>query len=130
MANTAIQTNSVVTLNIDAGAAATGNAAALSQSPLLGGRRVKWRASSGCLGVKLQFAPRVDPATGLAPAAGSATWTDATLIPAGPGNAPPAVVTLLASTPQSGEVFTDYWVRAVSAGTGTNGSQFVLEGIQ
>ena len=130
MANTAIQTNSVVTLNIDANTAATGNAAALSQTPLLGGRRIKWRASSGCIGVKLQFAPRVDPLTGQPPAAGSASWADATLIPAGPGNVPPAVVTLAAGTPQNGEVFSDYWVRAVAAGGGTAASQFVLEGIQ
>ena len=129
MANSVIQTNSVITMNIDANTAATGQAAALSQSPLLGGRRCKWRAN-GCLGVKLQFAPRIDPATNAQPAAGSALWTDATLVPAGPGNVPPAVVTLAVVAPQSGEVFTDYWVRAVAAGGGTAGSTFVLEGIQ
>jgi hypothetical protein len=129
MANSVIQTNSMVTLNIDANTAATGQAAALSQSPLLGGRRVKWRAN-GCLGVKLQTAPRIDPATGQAPTAGSAAWVDATLIPAGPGNVPPAVVTMAVGTPQNGELFTDYWIRAVAAGGGTAGSQMVLEGIQ
>jgi acyl dehydratase len=101
--------NSLLTLSVDQTAIAIGTPVALGATPLLGsagatngGRKVRWSVpvlpgATGTPSSKIQTAPRIDPLTGIAPASGSASWTD--------------LFTVVATMEQQGECTPDYWVR-------------------
>src|SRR5690348_6853040 len=80
MSSSTTQTKNLIRMSVDV--AATGaqdsTSAVLGPSPFLGGGTVQVRmdALDGTAIVKLQQAPRFDPATGAKPATGSALWTD------------------------------------------------------
>lgn len=105
-----IQTNEFLKLDIAVTATGAQTPVALSKTPSLGsagvaggltGRRFRMEIPTLPLATsttKIQTAPRIDPATGLAPASGSSTWTD--------------VATLTSTSDQVQSVYLDYWVRA------------------
>ena len=108
-----LASNSGLDLAIDQTAVAKGTAIALNKSPLLGspgvadaspltGRKVRYHmpvlpGATGAPSSAIETAPRVDPATGQAPAAGSTAWK--------------SVLTVTSTTEQVGELTLDYWVR-------------------
>jgi len=128
MPSTIVQTNSTITLILDATAIAIGSPFALSQSPLLPGRKIRWRSSGSAATIKFQTAPKIDPATGAQPVAGSPLWTDVQVVPAGQLNVPPPLVNL-PTLAACGELISDYWLRTnITAAGGAAVTPVVLEG--
>jgi hypothetical protein len=129
MASYVVATNTMISLMLDATVGATSAPFSLTQSPLLPGRKIRWRSSGSAATIKFQTAPKIDPATGLAPIAGSALWTDVTVVPAAVGGSPAALVNL-PTLPCSGEMICDYWLRTVISGSaGAAVTPVILEGI-